>query len=36
VIYTLGARRDEERPYLFNRHYFPGMSMTSIAYGLPQ
>ncbi|MCX7360086.1 MAG: 4,5-DOPA dioxygenase extradiol [Alphaproteobacteria bacterium] len=36
IIYALGARRDGEQPYVFNRHYFPGISMTSIAFGLPQ
>lgn len=36
VIYALGARRDGETPYFFNRHYFPGISMTAFAYGLSQ
>jgi 4,5-DOPA dioxygenase extradiol len=35
LFYTLAARRDGETPHVFNRHYFPGISMTSIAYGLP-
>jgi len=35
LFYTLAARRDGEAPYVFNRHYFPGISMTSIAFGLP-
>lgn len=34
VIYTLAAQRDGEAPTLFNRHYQPGISMTSIAFGL--
>lgn len=36
VIYALGARHDGETPYFFNRHYYPGISMTAFAYGLPQ
>lgn len=36
VVYVLGAQRDGETPHVFNRHYFPGISMTSFAYGLPQ
>jgi 4,5-DOPA dioxygenase extradiol len=36
VFYALAARRDGETPYLFNKHYDPGISMTSFAYGLPQ
>jgi 4,5-DOPA dioxygenase extradiol len=36
VFYALAAQRDGERAHLFNRHFFPGISMTSIAYGLPQ
>jgi 4,5-DOPA dioxygenase extradiol len=36
LFYTLAAQRDGEEPYVFNRHFFPGISMTSIAYGLPQ
>ncbi|MGD9815702.1 MAG: 4,5-DOPA dioxygenase extradiol [Hyphomonadaceae bacterium] len=36
LFYTLAAQRAEETPYVFNRHYFPGISMTSIAFGLPQ
>lgn len=35
LFYTLAARRDDETPHVFNRHYFPGISMTSIAFGLP-
>ena len=36
LFYTLAAQRAEETPHVFNRHYFPGISMTSIAFGLPQ
>jgi 4,5-DOPA dioxygenase extradiol len=36
VIYALGAQRDGETPYIFNRHYYPGISMTAFGYGLPQ
>ena len=36
LFYTLAARRSGEAPHVFNRHFFPGISMTSIAYGLPQ
>jgi 4,5-DOPA dioxygenase extradiol len=36
VFYALGARHDGETAYVFNRHYEPGISMTSFAYGLPQ
>ena len=36
LFYTLAAQGDAEAPYVFNRHYFPGISMTSIAFGLPQ
>ena len=35
VIYGLGARRDGETPFFFNRDFAPGIAMTSIAYGLP-
>ena len=35
VFYALAAQRDGEHAHLFNRHYFPGISMTSIAFGLP-
>ncbi len=34
LFYTLGARGVEERAHVFNRHFFPGISMTSIAFGL--
>jgi hypothetical protein len=36
MFYALAAQRDGERAHLFNRHFFPGISMTSIAFGLPQ
>ena len=36
LFYTLAAQGDGETPHVFNRHYFPGISMTSIAFGLPQ
>jgi 4,5-DOPA dioxygenase extradiol len=36
VVYGLGAQRDGEKPYVFNRDYAPGISMTAFAYGLPQ
>ncbi|MGD9980892.1 MAG: hypothetical protein AB7T58_09885, partial [Hyphomonadaceae bacterium] len=36
VVYALGAQRDGETPYFFNRYYYPGISMTAFAYGLPQ
>jgi len=36
IFYALAAQRDDEQPYVFNRHFFPGISMTSIAFGLPQ
>lgn len=35
VLYALGAQRADETPTIFNRHYQPGISMTSIAFGLP-
>lgn len=35
VIYTLAAQREGETPSFFNRHYMPGISMTSFAFGLP-
>ncbi len=35
VFYALAAQRPGEHAHLFNRHYFPGISMTSIAFGLP-
>ena len=35
VLYALGAQRAGETPTIFNRHYQPGISMTSIAFGLP-
>jgi 4,5-DOPA dioxygenase extradiol len=36
VVYALGAQRPGETPYVFNRYYDPGLSMTAFAYGLPQ
>jgi 4,5-DOPA dioxygenase extradiol len=36
VFYALAARRDGETPYIFNKHYEPGISMTAFGYGLPQ
>lgn len=36
VIYALGAQHDGETPRFFNRHYYPGISMTAFGYGLPQ
>jgi 4,5-DOPA dioxygenase extradiol len=35
VIYGLAFHREGEAPELFNRHVSAGISMTSIAYGLP-
>lgn len=34
VLYALAAQRPGEHAHLFNRHYYPGISMTSIAFGL--
>jgi 4,5-DOPA dioxygenase extradiol len=36
VFYALAARRDGETPYIFNKYYEPGISMTAFGYGLPQ
>jgi 4,5-DOPA dioxygenase extradiol len=36
VFYALAARLPGETPYIFNKHYDPGISMTAFAYGLPQ
>lgn len=36
VIYALGAQHDDETPHFFNRYFYPGISMTAFAYGLPQ
>ncbi len=36
IFYTLAAQRSGEAPLVFNRYFFPGISMTSIAFGLPQ
>lgn len=35
VLYTLGARRENEQAHVFNKHYEPGISMTAFGYGLP-
>lgn len=35
LIYALAAKRSGEAPVFFNRHYMPGLSMTSLAFGLP-
>jgi 4,5-DOPA dioxygenase extradiol len=34
VFYALGARDENEQAYVFNRHYEPGISMTSVGFGL--
>jgi 4,5-DOPA dioxygenase extradiol len=34
VFYALAARREGETAHVFNRHYDPGISMTSFGYGL--
>lgn len=34
LYYALGARAPDEPAHVFNRHFFPGLSMTSIAFGL--
>ena len=34
LFYTLAARREDEAPHVFNRHLFPGISMTSISFGV--
>lgn len=36
LFYALAAHGEAETPHVFNRHFFPGISMTSIAFGLPQ
>jgi 4,5-DOPA dioxygenase extradiol len=33
LFYVAAARRDGEPARVFNQHYFPGISMTSIAFG---
>ncbi len=35
LFYALGAQGEDERAEMFNRDFFPGLSMTSIAFGLP-
>ncbi len=34
LFYTLAARDNNERAHVFNRHFFPGISMTCIAFGV--
>jgi 4,5-DOPA dioxygenase extradiol len=34
LFYALGARGEGESAHVFNRDFFPGISMTSIAFGL--
>ncbi len=34
LFYVLAAQDEGERAHVFNRHFFPGISMTSIAYGV--
>lgn len=34
LFYVLAAQRKGERAHVFNRELFPGLSMTSIAYGV--
>lgn len=34
IFYTMGARHQGEQAQVFNQHYFPGISMTSIAFGV--
>ncbi len=36
LLYALGAQRAGEQPHLFNREFASGISMTSLAYGVPQ
>lgn len=36
LFYALGAQGEGERAETFNRHTFPGISMTSIAIGAPE
>ena len=35
LLYALGARREGEQAHLFNRELASGISMTSVAYGVP-
>jgi 4,5-DOPA dioxygenase extradiol len=35
LFYAMAARCENEPPMIFNRHFFPGVSMTSVAFGLP-
>lgn len=34
LFYALAARSEGEAAHVFNRHFFPGISMTSIAFGV--
>jgi 4,5-DOPA dioxygenase extradiol len=34
LLYALGARAEGEAAHVFNRHFFPGISMTSVAFGV--
>lgn len=36
IFYALAARKPNEQAHVFNKTYRPGLSMTSIAFGLPQ
>lgn len=36
LLYVLGAASPQERAHIFAREFFPGISMTSVAFGLPQ
>lgn len=36
ILYALGAQQPGETALVFNRHYYPGISMTAFAFGLPQ
>lgn len=35
LFYALGVRKGDETPTIFNRYLEPGISMTSLAFGLP-
>ncbi len=34
LFYVLGARDEGERAHVFNRHFFPGISMTCVGFGI--
>ncbi len=36
LFHVLGARAEGEHAHVFNREFFPGISMTSIAFGLAE